>query len=262
MCSSNKVKNTELLLPCDQSIPNHMWNEKVFIVQRKKILAIDGPAGAGKSTIARQVADHLGLLYLDTGAMYRALTWLVLEAGIAVDDEITIAKLVSQCHIQLLPSDSSQGSLQVWINNQEVTQVIRSTQITDRVSTIAAQPAVRKELVKQQQRYGNNGGIVAEGRDIGTNVFPDAELKIFLTASVRERARRRQQQLTHGLQNNVDLKKLEQAIYERDLKDSNRTIAPLCKAADAIELKTDNLSIAEVTDQVVKLYYEKIDALS
>jgi pantoate ligase/cytidylate kinase len=119
-------------------------------------------------------------------------------------------------------------------------------------------PAVRRELVKQQQRWGSKGGIVAEGRDIGTHVFPDAELKIFLTASVHERARRRQQDLKDHDQREVSLEQLEQDIQQRDLRDSTRALAPLCKAADAIEIQTDNLSIAEVTERIVNLYYQKV----
>jgi pantoate ligase / CMP/dCMP kinase len=231
--------------------------DNILLKNRKPIVAIDGPAGAGKSTVARSVAQSLGLLYLDTGAMYRALTWLVLQSNIAIDDEPAIAQLASQCEIQLAQSDEPQAPIRVWINATEVTQAIRSLEVTSQVSAIAAQRSVRQELVKKQQRWGEKGGFVMEGRDIGTHVFPDAELKIFLTASVQERARRRQQDLKEQGEGNLSLERLEQALSERDWKDSHRDIAPLQKAADAIEIQTDGLSIAEVTARIVSLYREK-----
>lgn len=226
--------------------------DNVMLCKRRPIVAIDGPAGAGKSTVARMVAEKLGILYLDTGAMYRAVTWLVLQSGIVVSDEPAIAELVSQSQIELCPE---QKRLRVLINDQDVTQAIRSWEVTSQVSEIAAQPAVRQALVKQQQRYGRHGGIVIEGRDIGTYVFPDAELKIFLTASVQERARRRQLDLKHqGQDNDVSLDALEQAIFERDRRDSVRALAPLQRATDAIELQTDGLSIQDVVERILELY--------
>ncbi len=227
---------------------------------RKPILAIDGPAGAGKSTVARRVAEALSLFYLDTGAMYRALTWLVLESGVAVDDEPAIAELVSQCHIEFHdhPSDP-QGSKHIFINDRDVTQEIRDAVVTANVSAISAHGVVRKVLVKQQQRYGGSGGIVVEGRDIGTCVFPDAELKVFLTASVQERARRRQQDLKNQGKAEVSLDELEQSIFERDRKDSTRAISPLRKADDAIEIQTDHLSIDGVVSAIVRLYRERTE---
>jgi pantoate ligase/cytidylate kinase len=235
--------------------------DNMLLSTRKPIVAIDGPAGAGKSTVSRQVAQRLDLLYLDTGAMYRALTWLVLESGVAVDDEPSIAELASQCEIELdaqpTPTEKQATAISVSINGQDVTQAIRSLEVTSKVSAIAAQPVVRNELVRQQRRYGKNGGIVIDGRDIGTHVFPDAELKLFLTASVQERARRRQQDLKNQGKDTISLDELEQAIYDRDLKDSTRTLAPLRQAEDAIEIQTDNLSIAEVVDRIVQLYQER-----
>lgn len=232
--------------------------DNVLLHNRKPIVAIDGPAGAGKSTVTRQIAQALGLLYLDTGAMYRAVTWLVLHLGIAVDHEAAIAELVERCQIQLTARDDPETPTQVSINGHDVTQAIRGLEVTNTVSAIAAQPAVRRALVRQQQQYGIQGGIVAEGRDVGTHVFPDAELKIFLTASVRERARRRQQDLKQQGLELLSLEALEQAIIERDRKDSSRNIAPLRPAEDAIELCTDGLSVAEVTAKVVHLYQERL----
>ena len=225
------------------------------IILRQPIIAIDGPAGAGKSTVTRRVAKELGLLYLDTGAMYRAVTWLVMDSGISIDDEKAIADLVKDVTIDLIPTDSPDLPLRVYINAQDVTQAIRTPEVTANVSTIAAQAVVRQQLVKAQQLYGEKGGIIAEGRDIGTNVYPDADLKIFLTASIQERARRRSIDLKNQGQKNIDLCQLEQDIAARDEKDSNRAIAPLRQADDAIEIVTDGLTIEEVIAKIIALYH-------
>jgi pantoate ligase/cytidylate kinase len=225
---------------------------------RQPIIAIDGPAGAGKSTVARQVAANLDLVYLDTGAMYRAVTWLVLQKGIAIDDECAIAQLTNQCKIELTPNQDLRSSVRVWIDGNDVTQAIRTIEVTSIVSAIAAQSAVRQALVKQQQSWGKKGGLVAEGRDIGTHVFPDAEVKIFLTASVSERARRRQQDFSTQGQSEVSLEQLERDIAERDWKDSTRKVSPLQKAADAIEVQTDGLDVSEVTAQIVNYYQQRL----
>lgn len=235
--------------------------DNLLLRNRKPILAIDGPAGSGKSTVVRQVAQELQLLYLNTGAMYRAVTWLVLHSGIAVQDEAAIAELVSQCDIVLEDDRTGLDAValpRVWINGQDVTHEIRSLEVTAHVSAISAQPAVRRELVRRQQIYGRRGGVVMEGRDIGTHVFPDAELKIFLTASVQERARRRMQDLISQGEGNILLADLEQSIKERDRKDSTRCIAPLQKAPDAIEIQTDDLTVDEVTAKIVGLYRQKL----
>ncbi len=229
--------------------------DNMMLYNRQPIVAIDGPAGAGKSTVVRQVAQTLGLLYLDTGAMYRAITWLVLQSGVPVDDEAGIAELVSQCQIDI---SGNPAMTRVAINGEDITTEIRSLQVTEQVSAVSAQAVVRHELVKRQKAYGRRGGIVMDGRDIGTCVFPDAELKIFLTASVQERARRRQQDLRKQGQAEMSLADLEQAIYERDLKDSTRQIAPLRKAVDAIEIQTDDLTIDAVVNQIVQLYRKRV----
>ncbi|GAB4206247.1 MAG: bifunctional pantoate--beta-alanine ligase/(d)CMP kinase [Coleofasciculaceae cyanobacterium] len=231
--------------------------DNVVLKHRKPIVAIDGPAGAGKSTVARRVAKALGLIHLDTGAMYRALTWRAMEAGLDLEDEPAIAQLVSQSQIYLTTDERGEG-VRVWIDGEDVTQAIRSLDVTRQVSAIAAQSAVRRELVKQQQRWGCKGGIVVEGRDIGTHVFPDAELKIFLTASIQERARRRQQDLKDQEQPSVSLEQLERDIQQRDIRDSTRALAPLRKAADAIELSTDGLNIDEVTERIVSFYHQRL----
>ncbi|MDZ4872611.1 MAG: Bifunctional pantoate ligase/cytidylate kinase [Chroococcidiopsis cubana SAG 39.79] len=228
--------------------------DNIILRDRQPIVAIDGPAGVGKSTVSRSVARELGLVYLDTGAMYRALTWLVLESGISVTDRCAIAELANRCEIQLAASLDAAQPVRVWINNREVTSAIRSLEVTANVSAIAAIPEVRHVLVKQQQQWGQKGGLVAEGRDIGTQVFPDADLKIFLTASVQERAKRRQQDFLAQGQPQVSLEQLERDIAARDWQDSNREVAPLKKAAGAVEIITDGKSITQVIAEIVSQY--------
>lgn len=230
--------------------------DNIILRNRKPIVSIDGPAGAGKSTVTKLVAEKLGLTYLDTGAMYRAVTWLVLQSKIDLEDQAGIAELISQCQINFI---NNQGTTpQILINGQNVTQAIRSSEVTATVSRIAAQQVVRQILVKQQQQIGHTGGLIAEGRDIGTFVFPDAELKIFLTASVEERAKRRLLELQQKGENNLTMAQVKQDISSRDEQDMNREIAPLCKAIDAIEIITDGLTITEVIDQIIALYESKI----
>jgi pantoate ligase / CMP/dCMP kinase len=223
---------------------------------RSPIIAIDGPAGAGKSTVARQLAHQLGLLYLDTGAMYRALTWFVLQQQVEPTDATAVAELLPHCQIQLIANveNNQPQPPQVIVNGQDVTQAIRTIAVTDQVSTIAAQAAVRSKLVEQQQQYGIQGGIVADGRDIGTQVFPHAELKIYLTASVQARAQRRYRDLEAAKQPLPTLGDLTQAIAERDRKDSTRPVSPLRKAADAIEIVTDSLTAEQVIEKIAELY--------
>lgn len=225
--------------------------DNVILRQRQPIIAIDGPAGVGKSTVAKRIARQLGHIYLDTGAMYRALTWLVLEAGVSVEDEAAIAELAARSSIQFLQPDGDRGQ-QVYLNDRDVTQIIRSPEVTANVSAVAKHPAVRHHLVEQQRHWGEKGGLVAEGRDIGTHVFPDAEVKIFLTASVQERARRRLQDLKDQGYGLVFQEELEAQIRERDRLDSTRKMAPLRKASDAIEVQTDGLTIEQVIQEILQ----------
>lgn len=227
--------------------------DNLMLKQKLPIIAIDGPAGAGKSTVTRKIAEKLNLLYLDTGAMYRAVTWLIINNKIELENEAKIAELLAQSSLELIPPDAPELPIQVKMNGEDITTAIRSPEITQNVSTIAALNAVREALVSKQKLFGKKGGIVAEGRDMCTHVFPDADLKIFLTASVQERAKRRLQDLENQGYTEVNLSKLEQEITERDYKDSTRKIAPLKKATDAIEIITDNLTIEEVVDKIIRL---------
>ncbi|WP_264327885.1 bifunctional pantoate--beta-alanine ligase/(d)CMP kinase [Romeriopsis navalis] len=221
--------------------------DNVLLRTRKPIVAIDGPAGAGKSSVTKMVAQQLGLFYLDTGAMYRSITWLVMNSDVRLTDEPGIAELANQATIEVTET-------YVKVNDQDVTQAIRTPEVTANVSAIAAQGAVRQVLVRQQQEAAARGGVILEGRDIGTHVFPDAELKIFLTATPAERARRRQKDLERMGQPAEDLAALEQSIAERDAKDSNRLIAPLRKASDAVEVVTDGMTIEQVVAKLVAMY--------
>ncbi|WP_026101245.1 bifunctional pantoate--beta-alanine ligase/(d)CMP kinase [Synechococcus sp. PCC 7336] len=222
-------------------------------VPRQPILAIDGPAGAGKSTVARRLAAALNLRYLDTGALYRAVTWLVSDTGTPVTDGAAIARLAASAEIRLEAPEDVALLTRVWVNGREVTAEVRSPEITAQVSAVSALPQVRQVLLDVQQQMGRAGGVVMEGRDIGTQVFPDAELKIFLTASPQERARRRLRDL-QGAGSSIQLEELEQQIRERDRKDSERAMAPLKQAADAIAVNTDGLTQDEVVEQIAELY--------
>ena len=251
-----EVVETAGLLAVAARVGSTRLIDNIIMRNRQPIVAIDGPAGSGKSTVTRQVAQALSLSYLDTGAMYRAVTWLAIKTGTLISDECAIAELVNSSYLEYNLDPSS--GLTLKINGEDITEAIRSLEVTSRVSEIAAVPAVRQFLVEQQRRCGKIGGIVAEGRDIGTNVFPDAELKIFLTASVKERSRRRLLELKDADRANISLEQLERDIALRDEKDSTREVSPLRKAADAVEIQTDGLTIAEVIDRIVCLYKERI----
>lgn len=228
-----------------------------FLMTRAPIVAIDGPAGAGKSTVTRAFADRLGLILLDTGAMYRAVTWWVRDRGVDPADEAAVAPLLVGLDLQLLREPVS-GEPLVLINGHDVTAAIRSPEVTAQVSVVAAHPCVRHALTTQQQRLGARGGLVAEGRDIGTAVFPDAELKVFLTATVAERARRRAADLAQRGFAVPPLSELEAQIAERDHLDSSRAVAPLRQAEDAEELITDGLAIEAVIQRLVDLFRERV----
>jgi pantoate ligase/cytidylate kinase len=230
--------------------------DHAFLMTRQPLVAIDGPAGAGKSTVTRAFAERLGLVYLDTGAMYRSVTWLVLERGVNPSDGVAIEPLLKDLDVQLqsLPG----GVQQVLVNGEDVSSAIRSPDVTASVSAVAAHRCVRQALTVQQKSMGSKGGLVAEGRDIGTAVFPHADLKVFLTATVTERARRRALDLEQRGFAVPERAELETQIAERDRLDSTREEAPLMQADDAIELVTDGMDIDAVIEALVRLFRERV----
>ena len=222
---------------------------------KRLVIAIDGPAASGKSTTSKLVAKELDYLYVDTGAMYRAMTLKVIKHKISLDQERLISKIAEETNIRLESGDST---LKVFLDNQDVTQAIRSQLVTDAVSAVSAVKKVRDVMVREQQRMGKKGGIVLEGRDIGTVVFPDADLKIFMIANVKERARRRQKDLVdQGIEVTID--DLIKNINERDRKDSKREISPLQKADDAVVLDTSDMTITEQVKFIVNKAKEIIE---
>jgi pantoate ligase/cytidylate kinase len=226
--------------------------DHVFLMKRKPIIAIDGPAGSGKSTITKLIAKELNLLYLDTGAMYRAISWLFKKEKIDYAKESELKKILN--NISIIFKSNSISQQDVFINNFCVTEEIRSQEISSIVSKISSIKKVREFLVYEQRKIGQSGGLVAEGRDIGTTVFPNAELKIFLTASIDERAKRRKSELDLRGTEEIDFNQLRELIRKRDFEDSTRKISPLKKANDAIELLTDGYSINEVVEKIVNIY--------
>lgn len=216
-------------------------------------VAIDGPASAGKSTIAKILATQLQYVYVDTGAMYRAITLAAKLAGVAYDDEARVVALLSHTQVRFEPGTPVQ---RVFLNDQEVTEAIRSTEITNNVSLVSSYAAVRADLVARQRDIANSHNVIMDGRDIGTTVLPDAQVKIFLVASVDERAQRRyQENLAKGM--TVDLQTLKAEIEARDYKDSHRQISPLVKADDAVLVDTTGHSIDEVVAMITKIILDK-----
>ncbi|MGD7045452.1 (d)CMP kinase [Jeotgalibacillus proteolyticus] len=218
--------------------------------KRKNIrIALDGPAAAGKSTIAKKLAEKLGFIYIDTGAMYRTLTYKAIQQKIDVEDEEELSKLLLNTLIELIPGETGQ---RVFLDGQEVTEKIRSNEVTSQVSFVAKHKSVRAEMVRRQQMLVEDGGIVMDGRDIGTHVIPDAEVKVFMVASVEERARRRfEDHKDQGIKSSLE--GLKKEIAERDHLDSTRAESPLRKAQDAVELDTTSMKIDEVVEKIMHM---------
>ncbi|WP_181348204.1 (d)CMP kinase [Thalassobacillus sp. CUG 92003] len=215
-------------------------------------VAIDGPAAAGKSTVARQVAYKLSYIYIDTGAMYRALTWKALQHSLKLDQESAMSSLLAKTSIKLEQQTDGQH---VFVDGQDVTSDIRTQRVTQNVSVVAQHASVREAMVKTQQGLASKRGVVMDGRDIGTHVIPDAEVKIFLIASVEERAERRHKEnVEKGFPS--DLNALKEEIRARDTFDSSREVAPLVKAADAVEIDTTSLSIDQVVNRIIEIIQE------
>lgn len=215
---------------------------------KKRIrIAIDGPAAAGKSTVAKNIAKKLNIVYIDTGAMYRAITLKALNENIDIKDEKALMEILRHTKIDLIQEGNEQ---RVLLDNEDVTKDIRKQNVTNTVPFVAEHPEVRKELVKRQRQLADSKSVVMDGRDIGTHVLPNAELKIFLVASVEERAKRRHKEnLEKGFPSNLE--ELIKEIKERDERDSNRATSPLIKAEDAIAIDTTSLSIEEVTEKIL-----------
>jgi cytidylate kinase len=216
---------------------------------RKLIIAIDGPVGSGKSTLANRVAALLGYVYIDTGAMYRAVAVKALRRGISLDAAGQLAALAGDTRIDLRTQD---GTQQVFLDGEDVTAAIRTPEVAQAASRVAVVPGVRQVLVAEQRRAGQQGGVVMEGRDIGSVVFPDAELKIFLTASPEIRAERRWRE--HQQKGDaIDLPRTLEEIHERDRRDRERTSSPLVRARDAVVVDSTAMDPEEVARLVVLL---------
>lgn len=223
-----------------------------------RIVAIDGPAASGKTTIANQLAERWKYLFFDTGVMYRAVTWLALEKQIPIKDESAVSALAEKIQIDVKPSSKNDGrEYDVLVDGVDVTWYLRSPKVDAKVSKVSTYPAVRKALTKQQRRIGLRGKVIMVGRDIGTVVLPEADLKIFLDAAVDERARRRfNQRIDRGEQ--VEFSKILKKLKKRDKIDSTREIAPLRAASDAVVINTDTLSVADVVSEIEKYAQESI----
>ncbi len=215
-------------------------------------IAIDGPAGAGKSTVAKLVAQRLGYIYIDTGAMYRAVAWQAINNKIELDST-AIANLARQLELKLAYIN---GKTEVAVNGQDITEAIRTPEVSRVVAKVSQVPELREIMLKLQQDMAKQGGVVMDGRDIGTHVLPNAEIKIFLTASISERAKRRWQELT-AKGYSIDLTELEAEIACRDREDCEREIAPLIAAADAVTVDTTSLSIEATVEKILELCEEK-----
>jgi cytidylate kinase len=219
-------------------------------MSEKITIAIDGPAGSGKSTVAKAVAEELGYLYVDTGAMYRAITYLALKNNV-VDNVDEVVKIAQNADLSL---KFENGLTRVFLNGEEVTDKIRSMEVSSKVSEVSVIPEVREELVKIQREMSSNNSLVAEGRDVTTVVFPKAEVKIFLTATLNERSERRYKEFIEQ-NKDISFEIVRNNISKRDRIDSSRDMSPLTKAEDAIEIDSTSMSVEEE----IKTILDKVD---
>lgn len=222
------------------------------------IIAIDGPSGAGKSTVAKALAKTLGFSCLDTGAMYRAIAWQAVQEGIDLEDDTALGRLAKTNVIEFRADKDKNAPLLVYINGQDVSKEIRSSEIDKAVSPVSAAPSVRDALVEQQQRIGKTGNYIVEGRDIGTVVFPDAELKVFLTANDEERAHRRVRQNVDRGTGSIDYREVYDDIRRRDEYDSSRATSPLRPAEDAILFDSTDYYIEDVIGKIADMARDKM----
>ena len=221
---------------------------------KKIAIAIDGPAGAGKSSISKVVANELGYLYIDTGAMYRGVTWAVLDSHVNVNNQKDVESLLPSLDLTLEPTANA---CKVFVKGQDVTDLIRQQQINENVSTIASYKGVREYLVERQQAMAAVGGVILDGRDIGSVVLPKAELKIYLTASVDARAKRRWLEV-HGTSNEQSLEDIKKNVESRDEMDKNRDESPLVCVEDAIVVDSSNMTFDETVEHILHLVQERI----
>ena len=221
---------------------------------KKIAIAIDGPAGAGKSSISKVVANELGYLYIDTGAMYRGVTWAVLDSHVNVNNQKDVESLLPSLDLTLEPTANA---CKVFVKGKDVTDLIRQQQINENVSTIASYKGVREYLVERQQAMAAVGGVILDGRDIGSVVLPKAELKIYLTASVDARAKRRWLEVK-GTSNEQSLEDIKNNVESRDEMDKNRDESPLVCVEDAIVVDSSNMTFDETVEHILHLVQERI----
>jgi cytidylate kinase len=213
-------------------------------------IAIDGPAGAGKSTIAKLVARKLGYIYIDTGAMYRAMGLYLMQNGIPLEDDTAIIKACKKIDISIV---FEQGEQQVLLNGENVTSRIRTPEASHMASTCSVKQPIREKLVELQQKLASASNVVMDGRDIGTKVLPNADLKVYLTAKSLVRAKRRYADMM-AIEEECKLEEIEAAIIDRDYRDMNREISPLCQAEDAILVDSSEMTIEEVVETIVNMF--------
>jgi len=231
-------------------------NFSFYSTKKPVVIAVDGPAASGKSTVAYLLAKKLGFTYLDTGAMYRALTWKVLNSNLDLEDEKSLSELAATIQITLLPQTNSPGT-RVWVNGEEVSSLIRTPEVNKWVSRVSSIPGVRKALVEAQRKIAQKSSVVAEGRDMGTVVFPEADVKIFLVASLEERVRRRWKELRDkGI--HCKWQDVKKEICLRDKLDSERETSPLKKALDAFLVDNTHLGISETLQELLNIVKSRI----
>ncbi|AUW93649.1 MAG: (d)CMP kinase [Sulfobacillus thermosulfidooxidans] len=221
------------------------------------VVAVDGPAGAGKSTAARRMAERLGFLYLDSGAMYRALALKALQHGVDLRDETQLLHLLDMTRIEL--DGAGHQKPLVLVDGQDVTRLLRSPEVNASVSVVAGFPRIREEMVRRQREMSRAGHVIMDGRDIGTYVLPSADLKFYLTASLEARAQRRLQDLT-GMGFPADLAELAEEIRHRDALDSERAVGPLKQAPDAIYIDTTDMEVDHVVDMMLSIYRQRVES--
>ncbi len=234
--------------------PTDVGKEKRHRSLRRLTIAIDGPSGAGKSTVARSLARRLGYVYIDTGAMYRSLGLRVKERGISPEDELTLQRLALSLQIRFVTEGEQ---TRVFCEGEDITEAIRTPEISRLASSISKQKSVREALVQMQREMGKEGGVVLEGRDIGTVVFPDADVKFYLDAESNERIRRRHDELL-GKGMKVDLEETREELLQRDYNDAHRTHSPLKKATDAVFIDSTHRSVEEVVEEMTRILQERL----